>query len=205
MHIRSFTRTLACAVVAFGLAQPAAAQSEKAPGLTLQSGKYLLDKSHASVTFKVKHLGFSYYTGRFNDIDATLTLDGSAPEKSTLEVTVKPGSVDTNNQTLEEKLKKEDAFNVEKFPVATFTSTSIVKTSETRGKVTGNLTLLGVTKPVELEVSLNGKGTNPFIKKETVGFSATGTIKRSDFGMTVWDKAVGDEVKLLIEVEFNRE
>ncbi len=194
-----FVATLAIATTACAI-EPPVTKLDNTP-----TGVYALDKSHASVTFQISHLGFSNYTGRFNELDGTLNFDAKDPAKSTVEITINPASVDVNHAELEGKLKKnEDAFNVEKFSTITFKSTKVTKTSDTKGSMNGDLTLLGVTKPVTLDVTFNGSGMNPFAKSQTLGFSATGNIKRSQWGMTAWDKAVGDDVKLIIEVEFNQ-
>ena len=170
------------------------------------SGKYVMDPTHTSITFQVKHLGLSNYTGRFNTVSGDLTFDAKDPTKSILNVKIDPLSVDVNLEKLSKEIAtKEDALSGVKFPEITFVSKSITKTSDTTGKITGDLTLLGVTKPVTLDAVFNGSAFNPFSKKPTLGFSATGSLKRSEFGATVWDKAVGDEVKLIIESEFGGE
>lgn len=167
------------------------------------SGRYALDASHTSVLFNLSHLGFSHYFGRFNTVEGTLEFNAAAPEKSTLAVTIDVASIDTNNAELEGKLKGPEWFDAQKFPKATFTSTSIEKLSDTKGKLTGNLTLHGITKPVVLDVTFNGAGTNPFSAEQALGFSAQGDIKRSDFGIAAYLPAVGDVVTLTIETEFH--
>ncbi len=195
----SFVATLSFAAAAWAI-EPPVTTLDNTP-----SGVYTLDTSHASVTFQISHLGFSNYTGRFNELNGTLNFDAKDPTKSSVEIIINPASVDVNHRELEGKLKKnEDAFNVEKFSTITFKSTKVTKLSDTKGTITGDLTLLGVTKPVTLDVTFNGSGMNPFAKAHTLGFSATGSIKRSEWGLKAWEKAVGDEVKLLIEVEFNQ-
>jgi polyisoprenoid-binding protein YceI len=188
------------------LAGTALAQQFTPPSTSLAqtpSGLYTLDKSHANIVFGVSHLGFSQYFGRFNAFDATLQFDAKHPEKSKLEVIVDTTSGDSNNEKMNAKYDGEKFFHTAKFPTATFTSTRIEKLSDARGKITGDLTLLGVTKPVTLDVTFNGAGMNPFAGKHTLGFSATGRIKRSEFGMKEYLPAVGDEVNLMIEAEFN--
>lgn len=170
----------------------------------IPSGPYKLDKSHASIVFKINHLGFSEYTARFDNFDATLDFDAKDPTKSKLQATIYPGSLNANDKVLEEKLEAPDFFNVAKFTTATFESTKIEKLSNDRGAVTGNFTLLGVTKPVILYVTFNGGGVNPFSKTDVLGFSAVGKFKRSDFGMSNYIPSVGDEVTLFIEAEFTK-
>lgn len=167
------------------------------------SGTYEIDPSHTSVQFGISHLGFSSYQGRFNTTAGTLTFDAKAPEKSTLNVTIDAASIDTNHTELEGKLKGADWFDTAKFPTATFISTKIEKLSDATGTVTGDFTLHGVTKPVTLSVTFNGAGNNPFANVPQLGFSAKGTIKRSDFGISQYLPAVGDEVSIAIEAELH--
>ena len=200
--IRSLTLTV---LLAFA---PLAAQAAEAPAAPTTSladapgGKYLLDKTHASIVFSISHLGFSQYKGRFNDFDATLFLDKTGIEKSGVKVTVDVASVDTNNTTLEGKLRSDTFFDTKKYPEASFNSTSFEKLSDTKGTLKGMLSLHGVTRPVTLDVTLNGIGVNPFSKKPTIGFAATTSIKRSDFGIKEYLPAVGDDVTLMIDAEF---
>jgi polyisoprenoid-binding protein YceI len=164
-------------------------------------GKYLLDKQHVSVQFAVNHLGFSSYRGRFNTVDATLLYD----KESGVTATIDLNSVDTNNSVLEEKLKSPTFFDTQKYSEARFVSTSFKKLSDSKGTLTGDLSLHGVTRPVTLDVTFNGAGFNPFEGVKTLGFSATTRIKRSNFDMKEYLPAVGDEVTITIEAEFNKE
>lgn len=200
MFKHSFTAALAVLAVA---GAPAAAQSAK---IDAPAGEYVLDKTHASITWKVMHLGMSHYTARFTGFDMALVLDPVTPTKSTISVTIDPRSVETDFPFPE----KEDFDKViaEKFlmagehPTITFQSSSLKTTGPKTGKLTGNLTLMGVTKPVTLDVKLNGAMVHPFRKIPVIGFSATGTFKRSDFGSTVLQGPVGDEITVIIEAEF---
>jgi polyisoprenoid-binding protein YceI len=168
------------------------------------SGIYQLDPAHASVTFKVNHLGFSRYTGRFDKLEGVLSLNTATPTDSSLEVTVETSSIDTNNQKLEEDLRNDKWFNVIAFPRATFISKDIKLTSPTTAKVTGDFTLLGQTHSLILDVTLIGQGTNSFIGKPVVGFTATGSFHRSDYGLSNLLPLVGDDVTLEIEAEFDK-
>lgn len=179
------------------------------PYAEMPAGAYQLDKRHAQLHWRVSHLGLSNYTARFTDFDATLTYDPKNPEKSTLTATVNPLSLETDYPTPEEtdfdkKLSEgKDWFNGTKFPVITFKSTKLTKIDDKKGTLTGDLTFLGVTKPMTLDVTFNGAmAKQPFSKKPTLGFSAVGKIKRSDWGMTQYVPNIGDEVELLIEAEF---
>lgn len=162
---------------------------------------YKVDPAHTSVAFIINHVGFSNLIGRFNTVAGDLTFDKDAVEKSTLAVTIDTASVDTNHAKRDEHLKSPDFFNAKEFPKLTFKSTRIEKTGAATGKLYGDMTLLGVTKPVVLDVTFNKDGVSPASKLETAGFSARGTLKRSDFGMKYGVPAIGDEVTLLIEAE----
>jgi polyisoprenoid-binding protein YceI len=188
-----------------------AAQNEMTPVLEMPAGKYVLDKSHASLTWRVSHLGLSNYTARFTSLDATLQFDPKDVSRSTLVATVDPASVKTDFPYPEEKdfdaklAKGEEWFNAGKFPEIRFESTKVEKTGENTGKVHGNLTFLGVTKPFTLDVTFNGAyAKKPFGETGALGFSATGTLKRSEWGFGTYVPVIGDEVSLQIETEFNK-
>jgi polyisoprenoid-binding protein YceI len=168
------------------------------------SGVYEIDPNHASVTFKIMHMGFSRYTGRFDKLEGTLNFNNASPEQSSLDVTVYPNSVDTNNAKLEEELRGDKWLNVIKYPRATFHLTKIERTGPTTGKVTGELTLMGMTHSLVLDATLIGTGDNFFTKKPVLGISAVGTLKRSDFGFNNMIPMVGDDVTLEIEAEFDK-
>jgi polyisoprenoid-binding protein YceI len=168
------------------------------------SGTYQVDTSHANILFSATHLGLSNYFGRFNKMDGTLKFDAKDVTKSTITMKVHAASVDSNNSEMEAKFQGAEFLNAEKFPVATFTSTKIEKLSDDKGRITGDLSLLGITKPIILDVVFNGYALNPYTKKPTLGFSAKGSFKRSDFGMIAYIPDVGDEVSLIIEAEFSK-
>ena len=130
--------------------------------------------------------------------------DPKDPTKSALNVTVQTPSVATFNEKLDTHLKSPDFFNVAQYPTATFKTTKIEVTGPTTGLVTGDFTLLGVTKPLTLDVTFNGGGANPLSKIYEVGFNATGKLQRSDFGMKTYVPLVGDEVTLTISGEFDK-
>ncbi len=164
---------------------------------------YVLDPGHTTIIWNAEHFGFSHPHGLFSMVEGTLVLDEAAPEKSTIEVTIDTNNIFTGQQKFDDHLKSKDFFNVAQFPKATFKSTKVGKTDDNEAKVTGDLTLLGVTKPVTLEVELNKKGENPMTKKQTVGFSAETKIKRSEFGINYAIPNVSDEVEIQIEAEAN--
>ena len=173
----------------------------------LPSGNYIIEKSHASLTFKVSHMGLSFYTARFTDIAADLILNTKDVEKSKLTAEVKIKSVKTDypfpkKENFDEEIG-EKFFEVDKYPAAKFVATKIVKTGENKGVVTGDLTMHGVTKPVNFDVTFNGGfDSHPYTKTPAVGFSGSAKIKRSQWGMEAYLSHVGDEVELLLELEF---
>ena len=169
------------------------------------SGRYLLDPDHTSVLFKIGHLGYSLYVGRFNSVRATLDYDRDKPGQSELLVTIDPNSIDTGNDKLEATLTGKGYFDVSDNPQAMYAAKSIMIVDERHGVLNGELTLLGVTKPVPLDVVFNGGARNSLTGKYTIGFTATGSLKRSDFGMKTLIPLVSDEVYLEINVEFERE
>lgn len=204
-------KLLLSTVVALGfIAIPAHAQMT--PYQDMPAGVYELDETHAQLIWQVSHLGLSNYTARFTDFDAQLTFDPKNPENSLLVATVNPTSIETDYPYPEKKdfdkklIEGEDWFNALKFPEIKFTSTKVKKTGDNTGTITGDLTFLGVTKPMTLDVVFNGAmAQQPFSQKPTLGFSATGTLKRSEWGMATYVPNIGDEVKLIIEAEFSAE
>jgi polyisoprenoid-binding protein YceI len=174
-----------------GFAAPALAAPEK----------FNLDKPHTQIVFVVSHMGFSHSYGKFTDYAGTVNIDDAEPTKSNADVTIQTASIDLDDQKWNEHLKGKDFFDVEKFPTMTFKSTKVEKTGDKTANVTGDLTLLGVTKPVTLAVVHNNTGKHPMKDIRATGFSATGTIKRSEFGMNYGLPMIGDDIKILIEVE----
>ncbi|PWC59694.1 hypothetical protein TSH7_20080 [Azospirillum sp. TSH7] len=162
---------------------------------------YKIDPAHTAVVFIVNHVGFSNVIGRFDTVGGDVTFDKDAVEKSVVNVTIDTTSVDTNHAKRDEHLRSPDFFNAKEFPKMTFKSTKIEKTGDKTGKLHGDLTMLGVTKPVVLDVTFNKDGVSPASKLETAGFSARGTVKRTEFGMKYGAPAIGDDIQLLIEVE----
>jgi len=170
-------------------------------------GNYELEKSHAFLTWRVKHNGLSNYTARFTDFDASIDFNPENPVASSVTATINPLSVETDhptndgwNNTLATDKKW---FNGSEFPQIVFQSTGVEQTGEFTGIITGDLTLLGVTQEVQLNATYNGTGNAPwFGTRDIIGFSARATINRSDFGMTALVPNIGDEVEIIIEAEF---
>ncbi|GIU47792.1 MULTISPECIES: YceI family protein [Shewanella] len=168
----------------------------------LQSGEYQLDENHAALIFKIQHLGLSTYVGRFNQFDAELNFDPNNMAAATLNAVVEINSIDINNPDLAETLQEDTWFYSAKFPQAVFTSHTVTPISDTSFNFSGDLTLRGVTKPVTFKATFHGGADNWMTGKYTVGFSAVGQIKRSDFGMSSYIPIVGDEIDLEIYAEF---
>lgn len=168
-------------------------------------GDYVLDGAHAAVIFGLDHMGFSTFYGQFDTLEGRLSYGGDTPEASEVAIRIMTASVNTRTEALDEELRGKAMFDSSAFPAATFTSTKVTQTGENTGTLEGLLTIRDVTSPVTLDVTFGGSGTHPLTGNQTIGFNATGVIKRSDFGLTRWLPFVGDEVALLIEAEFIRE
>lgn len=170
----------------------------------LRGGGYTLDPDHASLVFKINHLGFSTFIGSFDDFDASLDFDAENIENSSLEVIVNMNSLDVNLPEFEEELKGSNWFDVEQFPQAVYRTTAFVESRDENTFVfAGDLTMHGVTAPVNLVVDFNGGGRNVLTRSYTMGFEATATFLRSDFGVSRFTNfGVGDEINLDINVEF---
>lgn len=169
---------------------------------TVPSGRYLSDAGHRFITFSYSHLGMSRPEARVTDFEATLDLDASRPENSKVVVVVKAAGINSGIPAMDQQFHGDTLFDVSRHPDIRFVSTSMSRLSAEAGTMTGDLTIKGVTKPVTLDVKLNGAGAHPMTKKPALGFSASGTVKRSDWGLLRSIPAVGDEVALSIEIEF---
>lgn len=172
---------------------------------TLRAGQYKLDKSHATVLFKVSHLGFSKYIGRFNELDATLDFDPQNFMAARLEAVVQTASVDVNDPDFEETLRGPGWFDSTSYPQAVLRTTSAEKLNETTTRFRGDFTLHGVTIPLDLDITFIAGATNPITGRYVIGFSATATVRRSEHGIAAHVPAVGDEVELEIHAEFQRQ
>ena len=161
---------------------------------------YTNDPAHTFPNFEVSHLGFSTMRGRFNKTTAKITVDKAAKTGS-VEATVDAASLDTGWAKRDEHLKSGDFFNVEKFPTVAFKSDSFKFDGDKLVSVPGQLTMLGVTKPVTLQIANFKCAPHPMLKRENCGAEISTTIKRSDFGMSFGLPAVGDDIKIAIELE----
>ncbi|MCB1537749.1 MAG: polyisoprenoid-binding protein [Rhodospirillales bacterium] len=162
---------------------------------------YDFNKPHTQILFFVDHMGFSHSSGRFLDFDGSLTYDPEKPAESSTQVTIKTDSLEMNDAKWNEHLKSPDFFNVAQYPTMNFASTKVEPVDATHAKITGDLTMLGQTHPVTLDVTLNKCGEQAMTKQETCGFDATGSLKRTEWGMDKFVPMVGDDVKLMITVE----
>ena len=165
------------------------------------SGKYALDSTHGYITFTYSHLGFSNPRIGFNSFDTVLDLDTGSPENSTVEVTIDAASIDSRVAEFNEHLNGADFFNTAEYPTITFKSTRVTVTGDNTFDVTGDLTILGTTKPVTLATTINKAGNHPLRNVPTVGVSASTKLMRSEWGLGAYVPAVSDEVELSIEVE----
>jgi polyisoprenoid-binding protein YceI len=170
----------------------------------VQAGSYRFDAGHSKITWSINHLGFSTYTGQFAAVSGALTLDPAKPTAASLDVTVDTTSLGTLNPALDAHLRSADFLNVAAFPTATFRATGVKLTGERTALISGDLTLHGVTRPVVVEATFNQAGVNPLDKTYSLGFDGKAVIKRSEFGITAYVPAVGDEVTLTIEAELKR-
>jgi polyisoprenoid-binding protein YceI len=161
---------------------------------------YSIDPRHTFPIYEISHFGWSTQRGRFDKTSGKIVLDRTAKTGS-VDVTIDVGSVDTGVDKLNEHLLSEDFFNAAKFPTITFKASKIVFSGDTPASVPGEITILGVTKPATLSISRFSCGQHPMLKKEVCGADASTTIKRSEFGMIKYVPAIGDDVKLLINVE----
>ena len=174
------------------------------------SGLYELEKTHAFLTWTVQHNGISGYTVNFTDFDADLVFDAETPTNSQLSVSINPAALNTNYPDAEKKVEWETELSTDprflnggEFPTITFNSTSVEQTGEFSGTVTGDLTFLGVTKPVTLDVSYGGVANPPwFGQRDVIGFTASTTITRSEFGNTSMAGIISDEVVVEFSGEF---
>ena len=162
---------------------------------------YKLDPSHTMVLFSWNHFGFSNPTANLGIGEGTVVYDEAKPANSSVQVTLSLANLDTHVSALDEHLKKPDFFDAAKYPVVTFKSTRVEPLGGNKFKVTGDLTVHGVTKPVVLDATLNKAGMQPMLKVPAIGFDATATIKRSDFGMGAYVPNVSDEVQIRITTE----
>lgn len=162
---------------------------------------YKLDPGHTMVLFSWSHFGFSHPTADIGISDGTLVFDEKDPSKASVDVTMPLSKLDTHVPALDNHLKEPDFFDADKYPTITFKSTRVQLVGGKHYKVTGDLTAHGVTKQVVLDATLNNVGPHPMTGQQAIGFNATGTLKRSDFGLGAYVPKVSDEIQLNITTE----
>ncbi len=177
-----------------------------APGTAVWS----IDPSHSNVEFSVRHLMIATVKGRFADVEGTVTIDEQEPSRSSVDVRIKAASIDTRSEQRDTHLKSADFFDAEKFPLITFKSRKVAQQGDGEFAVTGDLTMHGVTKPVTLKATEEGRARDPW-GNDRIAFSATAKLDRKEFGLQ-WNVAletggvmVGDDIKINLDVELVRQ
>ena len=180
------------------------APSVKSDADALRPGAYSLDQGHAALLFRIDHLGYSDFIGRFERFDATLDFDADNPESASVSAVIDMTSLTLPDKDFAATLMGPNWFDAEAFPQASFTSTSVMLTGENTGTVAGDLVLHGVKQPVTLDVTFNGGARDMLRGGYVTGFSASGTIDRTAFGVSQYSGLLADEVTIEIEAEFLR-
>lgn len=187
MNFKALTLGLAVASVAtFSMAKPV---------------DYKIDPTHTATVFTWNHFGFSTPSANFCDIQGTISVDNAKPADSSVNVTIPLSSLNTNVAALDEHLKNADFFDAAKYPNITFKSTKVQALGKNKYKITGNLTVKDVTKPVVLDAVLNKQGEHPMTKAQSIGFNATTSFNRSAFGVGAYVPNVGDKITVNITTE----
>jgi len=173
-----------------------------AASLGAQAADYVIDKEgqHAFINFRISHLGFSWLYGRFNDFDGNFSWDAAAPEQSSVQVSINTASVDSNHAERDKHLRSPDFLNVSAHPQARFVSTGVEMTGEDTAKVTGELTLNGVTRPVVLDARFMGEGQDPW-GGYRAGFEGTTSLRLKDFDIAMDLGPASQEVELMLTIE----
>jgi polyisoprenoid-binding protein YceI len=194
--LRSFL--LATSLLAVALAAKADDHTSHHDGIE----HYVIDTSgaHAFVQFKIKHLGFSWLYGRFNEFEGSFTFDRSNPSNSSVDVTIETASIDSNHERRDNHLKGEDFLNVESHPQATFKSTSFEPLGDERFLLTGDFTFMGITKPLSFEVTQIGAGQDPW-GNERRGFHGVTQFALADFGINYNLGPDAKEVEIILDIE----
>lgn len=167
-------------------------------------GRYEIDPDHSSITFDIDHFKYSRFTIRFDRKQGQLDWNDGGLDKSSATVTIDAASIDTNVPLLDRMVKSDSMLDVARYPELRFVSTHFERTGDSRGTLTGDLTIHGVTQPVTLDVTFNGFAPDPLTKKDTLGFSAEGHFSRAKFGLSTWYPAVGDDIHVRIQAEFEK-
>lgn len=206
MAMARLTMTAVAATILLGcaslVAQVIPLPQPKTDLAAIPAGLYELDPAHTSVTFEISHMNFSTYVGRFNSVAAEIDFNAGTPAASTATVRIDPASIDTNHAVLEEKLRGSEFFDVKTYPEMGFRADRLEITGPATGRLVGALTMHGVTRPLTLDVTFCGGAKAPMSGIFTLGFAATGTLKRSDYGIAAYVPLVGDDVTVRVNAEF---
>ena len=166
------------------------------------AGSYAVEPIHSRVQFSVSHMGFTHWNGDFSGASGSLRIDPRNVAASKVAISIPTASISTTNTVLDGELKSADWFDAAQFPTIRFASTAVVPTGPDTADITGDLTFHGITRPVVLAARFNGAGINPIDKAYTLGFDATTTIKRSDWGVKTYVPMIGDETIVRISAAF---
>ena len=187
MNFKALTIGLAVATATtFAMAKPVA---------------YQIDPTHTATVFSWNHFGFSTPSANFSDIQGVINVDNAKPANSYVNVTIPLSSLNTNVKALDEHLQGADFFDAAKYPKITFKSTKVQAVGANKYKITGDLTIKNVTKPVVLDAVLNKQGEHPMTKAQSIGFNATTSFDRSAFGVGAYVPNVGDKITVNITTE----
>ncbi len=202
--------SILAALLALGAVVPLAAQTVPLPPkIAAPSGRYAIDPTHASVTMTWQHMGLERYTARFTKIASTVDYDTADPTRSRLEATIATNSVRTDFPYREKVDFDAEIANkflhADQHPDIRFVSRRIERTGPETGRIIGDLTMNGVTKPLTLDARFDGAVVNPLSKKVTMGISAEGVVHRAEYGVTVAEPIVGDDIAFRIEAEYAKQ
>lgn len=175
-----------------------------APAALAQPVRHAIDHEHAWVMFRLSHLGFAQMIATFHNVTGEIHFDAQTPTNSRVTASIDARTVNSGLAARDEWIRAEAQLNTAAHPAIGFRSTGITVTGENRGRMEGMLTVRGVERPVVLDVAFNRAGLNPINRMQTIGFSATGTIRRSEFGVSAFLGPIGDEIAVTIEIEGNR-
>lgn len=184
------------------LAAPLLKPNVSAEPAEIAAGEFALDQTHASILFKIDHLGFSTYIGRFETFDASLDFDAEDPPSARVEAVIDMTSLDIANDEFAETLMGPQWFDAEQYPEAVFKTLGLKVVGENEAVISGDLTLKGVTQAIEIEATFNGGANDRLRGAYVVGFSGRTVIDRTDFGVDRFSGLIADEVVIEIEVEF---
>lgn len=210
MHIRQYigiphlTSAALLFVASAGIVSAAARGPANLDPAAVAAGSYAIEPSHTRVQFSVSHMGFTDWYGDLIGASGTLVLNPANVAASKVDINIPTASVSTTNAKVDEELRSAQWFDAARYPIVRFVSTRVVRTNTGAATIFGNLTFHGVTRPVTLQARFNGAGINPLDKSYSVGFNATTTIRRSDFGVKTYLPLIGDTTELRISAAFVR-